>query len=106
MGLGPFLVHAQEHLRPILGFRTPSAGIDTDNRISRVGFFGKHFSKFGLLKSLLEGLGFLKNFLKSVVIVGFDRELKQRLRIRKTSIKILKPLNLSFQTSLLLRHLL
>jgi hypothetical protein len=46
----PAQVHAQQHIRPVLGFSAAGTGLDIDERVGGVHFAGKHAAKFERLE--------------------------------------------------------
>ncbi len=61
--LGPAQIHSEQHLRPILGFRSSRTGVDTHNRVFRVVFSPKELLDLRGIDLLLQLLQmFLKIF--------------------------------------------
>jgi hypothetical protein len=81
VALGPALVHALQHLGPVLAVDPAGAGVDGDDGAGAVEGAAEHAAKFHLADALLEadeGVGGLED---AVGILGLTSEVVQRLGV-------------------------
>jgi hypothetical protein len=79
--LGPPQVHAQDHLGPVLGFRSARTGLDVDVCVARIHLSREHASKLETGDTLLEAFEILLYPGDGVGILLFDCEREQFVRV-------------------------
>ena len=81
----PAQVHAQQHLRPVLGLGAARAGLDVQERATRIHLAGKHAHQLELPDALLELASVAIDFrVAGLVALGLD-ELQQLGRLRQAA---------------------
>ena len=101
---GPFQIHAQQHLGPILRLRAAGAGMNRTDRIAAIVVAGKQHFRFGLLQLVFEPFKQRLQFLNRTLV--FFGKLKEHCGVVYLRLKILLPSNLLFQAAAFLQQLL
>ena len=76
VAFGPAHVHADEHLRPVLGFGAAGAGMEGDDGVARIVFIGKKQEDFPLFYVFHQFLILLFNFAGQIGIAFFHGQLQ------------------------------
>ena len=83
----PAPVHAQQHVRPVLRFRAPGAGVDGDNGVQVIGLAAEQRCRFQVVHFLPERVQFGAQLRGDVL--AFAHQLEIRLRVGKAVCQIL-----------------
>ena len=84
--LGPSHLHAQQHLRPVLGVGAAGPGVDRDQRVARVVGTGEQALLLELLEALLHAADLLLELARHLgVLLG---ELGQRLEVLGVALEL------------------
>jgi hypothetical protein len=88
--LAPALVHALQHLGPVLAVDPAGAGVDRDDRVGRVEAAAQHALKLHLGDADLEGLETGGSFENAGVVLGLTPELVERLGVVEALLGVLQ----------------
>ena len=97
VALCPHVIHAVEHLRPVLRFGAAGAGVEREDGVVRVILAGEQRLQTHGLELFLEGLVFLLQLFEHGVVVLLERHLADREHIVVLRAQAIIFLDLVFQ---------
>ena len=94
---GPAQIHAHQHARPVLRFRTAGTGLDVEVAIGAVVFAGEHAAELKLRQLLFQHIKLSNGFVKGLFVVGFNGQLQQTGNILQPLRHLIQRINDGFQ---------
>ena len=77
------LIHSEQHLRPILRFRSARAGVDGDDGVTAVVFAGKEYFYLLLFVFGPNGIKIAQDFVHKAFVVLLNGDIYKRFDIVK-----------------------